>query len=312
MWRVWLVLFLVIQQAALGASGQGSIDNSSETRERLIGVLQRYRVPEPGPISVETAVLQRQILNAPLEQLPPDIRAGYILRQVDIYDNNADWEAFERLVQRVTSPEWPFAPEDAPIHREAIYRYTSVPFAALRQRAVDESEIEYGESVSAYWQANLRDLRKRAEIARYAVQHGNLRQGNISVLAHMLVSTLIDDQKIGEARDLFQQLSAIPESEYWEVSYYHQFGNLYVSEIVLNDALLHIGGYRRLLNDKFARAVASADSTTATLNVQSSPIDVATSPTKSVPTATPPSLPKDLLPSAQSTEGNPARHDPAE
>lgn len=229
-----IVLFLLILALAGAAHAQDNPD-SDEIVMEWVETLRAYGYPpEPGPISREKLELQRKILKAPLETLPPEIRTGVAMRQMQIFRHNGDWSAFKRLEERVVSArEWSRHTLDAVIMRRIASYYTSNPFPP-RARIAGESREAFDSITLMYWEKNIYDSSAAMSIYWAIVDQFDLRYLEAGEVLCYLVYREGNRGEFEKVKELASRNGLPDFEEFYALDYYTEWGVLWTAEFRLN------------------------------------------------------------------------------
>jgi hypothetical protein len=265
-----LLLLLLGAVSAVGQDDGRASAPSDEQVERWLATLRAFEVPEPGPISSETARLKREILRAPLEQMPPEVRAGYAFCQIAIHYNDGNWEGVQALRERILNTEtWPRADQDAEVLlRIAGYDSGSV-FPAPGGRAVGQSEEVFRNISLAIWEHKYQNWdRYFSTLERIATETDPLSFGTAAAILR-LAQEKAERGKLEEAEEWVGLLGIESAEELHGVPYYDRHGN-YVTpdqlKLIDAEALQHMlqKAHDRIAALKERRAAEADAATTAT------------------------------------------------
>ncbi|MDK2970475.1 MAG: hypothetical protein PWP23_230 [Candidatus Sumerlaeota bacterium] len=249
-----LLLLLLAAGSAGGQDDSRASEPSDEQVEHWLATLRAFEVPQPGPISSETARLKREILRAPLEQMPPPVRAGYILCQVAIYDADGDWDGFVALRRRVTDPEtWVYAPEDNLPLRDIASYYDHIIFSPPGGLSGNSSD-QYS---SAYWDNHYRSKADYIEVMEYAIERADPTDATAVDMSYLLANEIKQTQP-DRAEALLKELDAIPLESLTAAPIYDRRGlRLYEAWIVKTNAG-RIDSMRDYLSGEMDRRIKEA------------------------------------------------------
>ncbi|MDK2970476.1 MAG: hypothetical protein PWP23_231 [Candidatus Sumerlaeota bacterium] len=253
-----LLLLLLGAVSAVGQDDGRASEPSEEQVEQWIAALRGFRPPEPGPISSETARRQREILRAPLEQMPPPVRAGYILSQLGIFHCNGDWEGFTALRRRVTNPEsWTYAPEDnLPLRYIAAY-YDNKIFPPPGGPPSGSPEQSSSRSMW-HWDTHYRSQDEYLAVLEYTYDHAEHTDGMAARMGYLLAHELERLGRKEQADTILGELNAIPLDDFTATSFYDGWGRLQEVEQLRKENADFIDTHRNLNSGEMDRRIEEA------------------------------------------------------